>query len=74
MTRMIFRVSSLVLAGVRVPQSFGATSTALDAYLAGVSTLRAEFTQPSQQLHLALGRAGNHQGPLVDALCGQPMP
>jgi outer membrane lipoprotein carrier protein len=45
MTRGIFRLTALVLAGALVPQAFGATATALDAYLAGVRTLRAEFTQ-----------------------------
>ena len=35
-----------------------------------VLDLRAELAQPSQQLHLALGRAGDHQSPLVDALRG----
>jgi outer membrane lipoprotein carrier protein len=34
-----------LLACALVPQAFGATATALDAYLAGVRTLRAEFTQ-----------------------------
>ena len=35
----------MLLACALVPQAFSATSTALDAYLAGVRTLRAEFTQ-----------------------------
>jgi len=35
----------MLLACPLVPQAFSATSTALDAYLAGVRTLRAEFTQ-----------------------------
>jgi outer membrane lipoprotein carrier protein len=43
MTRRI--LFTMVLACVLAPRVFGATSTALDAYLGGVRTLRAEFTQ-----------------------------
>jgi outer membrane lipoprotein carrier protein len=35
----------ILLACALAPQAFAATATALDAYLAGVRTLRAEFTQ-----------------------------
>ena len=45
MTRRILRFVPTLLACALVPQVFAATSTALDAYLAGVRTLRAEFTQ-----------------------------
>jgi outer membrane lipoprotein carrier protein len=45
MTRRIFRLASMLLAGMLLPPAFAAGSTALDAYLAGVRTLRAEFTQ-----------------------------
>lgn len=46
MTREIIRFSSLLLGCVLLPlQSIGAAATALDTYLAGVKTLRAEFTQ-----------------------------
>jgi outer membrane lipoprotein carrier protein len=46
MTKGFFRFSFVLLAGALLPlQSFSAASTALDAYLAGVKTLRAEFSQ-----------------------------
>jgi len=45
MTRKMLCLTSALLACGLVPQVFAATSTALDAYLAGVRTLRAEFTQ-----------------------------
>jgi outer membrane lipoprotein carrier protein len=45
MTRRQFRFASLLLGCAALAPVFGATSTALDAYLAGVRTLRAEFTQ-----------------------------
>jgi chaperone LolA len=44
MTPRPLRITWL-LACALLPQAHGATSTALDAYLAGVRTLRAEFTQ-----------------------------
>jgi outer membrane lipoprotein carrier protein len=46
MTGRILRSASILLAcALASLQASGATSTALDAYLAGVRTLRAEFTQ-----------------------------
>jgi len=45
MTRRLFRPLSILLACALLPQAFSASSTALDAYLAGLRTLRAEFTQ-----------------------------
>ena len=45
MTGRTFRLASMLLAGALVPQAFGAAATALDGYLSGVRTLRAEFTQ-----------------------------